>query len=101
MSTLDAPQAPRPFYLEALSGLAATYVGILLDAKRNCRFPYRFKEQLDHLQANWNHSVNAGGPGVAPELLSQLRQEDTLEDLIFWTGQLSEAHPEFADKVNR
>ncbi|CAM9948561.1 unnamed protein product, partial [Ectocarpus sp. 13 AM-2016] len=90
--------APRPFYLEALSGLAATYVGILLDAKTNCRFPYRFKEQLDHLQANWNHSVNAGGPGVAPELLSQLRKEDTLEDLIFWTGQLSEAHPEFADK---
>lgn len=33
------------------------------------------------------------------EMLDTMRKEDTLEDVMYWAGQLAEAHPDFAEKV--
>lgn len=89
----------RPFYLEALSGLAAAYIAILLDESKGCRLLPRVDQQRQELEAAWENSVRVGVPGIAPEQMARARKEDTLEDLMYWTGQLSEAYPEFADKV--
>eukprot|EP00903_Cladosiphon_okamuranus_P015217 g14064.t2 len=108
LSTLRRPPfparslAPRPFYLEALSTLAAAYMAITLDESRGCRLPPRVTQQEEELEAAWQAS--AGGAGSADavarvsEMVGASKKEDTLEDVVYWVGHLSEAYPEFADK---
>ncbi|CAM9536402.1 unnamed protein product [Pylaiella littoralis] len=104
LATLRRPPFPsrsltlRPFYLEALSSLAAAYVATLLDESKGCRLLPRVDQQRQELEAAWENSIRAGGPGIGADHMAQARKEDTLEDLMYWTGQLSEAYPEFADK---
>ncbi|CAM9538956.1 unnamed protein product [Ascophyllum nodosum] len=97
---------PRPFYLEALSSLTGAYVGIMLDKFLDCSLPPRVEQQVEDLEAHW---YDAGSLGFDQQqhhqqatqgqrMLEAIEKEDTLEDLMYWTGQLAEAHPEFAEK---
>lgn len=106
-------QTPRPFYLEALSSLAAAYVTINLDESKGVQLPPRVDMQLEELESSWygvpgGGVVGRGGFGQQQEqqleqhqqkMLNAAKAEDTLEDVMYWTGQLAEVHPEFADKV--
>lgn len=100
-------KAPRPFYMEALSGLASAYIDITLDQSRGCPLPLRREQHVEEVEGAWHARVTnaGGGAGVAAdalavqELARARRAEDTLEDVMFWVGQLAEAYPEFADKV--
>lgn len=73
---------------------------ITLDQSRGCRLPPRVTQQEEELEAAWHASVGVAGAGAGvDELARARRKEDTLEDVMYWAGQLSEAYPEFADKV--
>lgn len=106
-----------------MSSLAAAYLAIVLDESKACPLPPRVEQQLEELEAAWYGGGGLGGlgGGVAfgqqqqqlqmqqgqlqerqqrqQEMLAAAKKEDTLEDVMYWAGQLAEAYPDFADKV--
>lgn len=82
--------------------LAAAYMAITLDQSRGVRLPPRVRQQDEELEAAWHAGGGGGGAGAGAgvsEMARAIKKEDTLEDLMYWVGHLSEAYPEFADKV--
>ena len=80
----------------------------MLDKFLDCSLPPRVEQQVEDLEAHW---YDAGSLGFDQQqhhqqatqgqrMLEAIEKEDTLEDLMYWTGQLAEAHPEFAEKVH-
>lgn len=83
-----------------------------LDSSNSCELPTSRDQRLERLHAEWVHKYGGGVLGAgfsqhangamateAAEWVATVVMEDTLEDVMYWTGQLMEAYPELAFKV--
>lgn len=96
---------------------------IALDSRNECDLPSTLDRQLAQLEAEWHNNGGYGAYGVGPHgaggvmfsqgngaagssaaapvlaMVEVALQEDTVEDVMYWVGQLSEAYPEITSKV--